>query len=101
MHCDGCNTENARFLRIKFVPIKVDDSGRTVESSKVEYCDLCQNVVPQYARDALGQKVSLPTGFHKPFSYATGTPITSSRQYAEVLKRLNLAQKNGGEIQGK
>lgn len=56
-------------------------------------CGACATVKRDYPRDAFGQRVALPTSWEPKFSYATGTPITSSRQYAEVLKRMNLVQK--------
>ncbi len=94
MTCEGCGSEEARNLKIKFDVVSVDEKGKPTEYKKVVACDVCKGVRPEYPRDALGQKVSLPTGFSKGYSAATGTEITSARQYSEVLKKLNLGQKN-------
>lgn len=56
-------------------------------------CGDCATVKRDYPRDAEGQRVKLPSDFSPHFSYATGENITSSRQYAESLKRQNLVQK--------
>lgn len=94
MTCGGCGSDAARFLKIMFVAQDVDKNGKGSNFKKVEYCDVCKGAKHEYPRDAAGNKVSLPTGFSKKFSYATGTEITSARQYAEVLKKQNLIQKN-------
>ena len=62
-------------------------------TSNIEACSDCGIVKPTYPRDAMGQKVSLPINYHKDYSYAIDGPITGSRQYAEVLKKNNLVQK--------
>lgn len=89
MHKDPCgNCGSAEYRRWK-----TWNEGQEGKRIRYEQCDQCSSIKSEYPRDAAGQKVSLPTGFHKDFSYATGTPITSARQLAEVLKKKDLAQR--------
>lgn len=83
MICSTCNNNQATRIKIQFINDKA-----------VELCDRCGASQISYARDALGQRVQLPEGYQKKFSYATGTPISSNRQYSETLKRMGLAQIN-------
>lgn len=79
MHCNGCGTTKAYKVLTR------------ADSSEV--CNECGHVVDNSPRDANGNKVKVPLSEQGRFSYATGTPILGSRQYADVLKRSNLAQK--------
>lgn len=91
--CEGCANNEARFVRIKFIPTERDEKGNVLNSKKTEVCDKCDNVRPSYARDAAGGKVDVPTGTNM-YSYAIDGRITGSRQYSEILKKHDLSIKN-------
>lgn len=93
MTCEGCGNTAAYQVRTFWVDT-VDGNGVGLgKRQKHEVCDKCGNASPEYPRDGLGNKVDLPESNRGKFSYATGTEMTSSRQYGEVLRRMNLGQK--------
>lgn len=56
-------------------------------------CDRCSSTKPAAHLDALGNRVVVTDDVVGKYSYAIDGPITSKRQYAEVLRRKGLAQK--------
>lgn len=80
LHCDGCNTDLAHRIQIKF---EENEEGNL---EKVEICDMCGSVgnasVPDiYFKGAeLNQNITDRLG--RPI------PLTSRRQKAEVMKKL-------------
>jgi hypothetical protein len=94
MVCEGCGNKNAYRQLVRWHEVR-DENGDVVKRIKIEVCNECSNQEskPQYFRDASGQRVQIPTSELGRFSYATGTPILSTRQYADTLKRMGLSQK--------
>ena len=94
MHCEGCGNDKAYRQLVFWVETK-DENLNVIRRDKVEVCNECSHGEdkPAYPRDAAGNRVSIPTADLGRFSYATGTPMTSARQYANELRRLGLQQK--------
>lgn len=90
--CIGCGTKKATLVRTWWEDIK-DENMNVIKTEKREACNECGNQKPDYPRDAFGNRVSVPTDLIGKFSYATGTRIESSRQYANTLRKMNLVQK--------
>ena len=65
-----------------------------ISRSSGENCNECSGAMPDNRpRDAMGNVVKVSDDVIGKYSYAIGGPITSQRQYAEVLRRKGLAQK--------
>lgn len=94
MTCEGCGNPRALRQFIRWETEK-DENQSVIRSTKIEVCDQCsrESLRPQFARDPDGNKVSVPLSEHGRFSYATGTPILSSHQYANELHKHNLSLK--------
>lgn len=90
--CIGCGTKSATLVKTWWEEVK-DENLNVVRRDMKECCNECANAKPDYPRDAFGNKVTVPTDLVGKFSYATGTVIESSRQYANTLRRMNLVQK--------
>lgn len=69
-----------------------DKEGNYIRAATVS-CDRCNIVKPTAHLDALGNRVVVTDDVIGKYSYATGEPILSKRQYAETLRRKGLAQK--------
>lgn len=76
--CGGCRRENPQAWQ---------------QVADFESCDACGHVLDTSPRDAVGQKVRVPTDALGKYSYAVGEVVHSSRQYADILRRENLALK--------
>lgn len=61
----------------------------------VESCNDCGRIVDGTPRDAIGQKVRIPTGELGKFNYAVGEVVHSARHYSDILKKNSLGLKNG------
>lgn len=96
MTCNGCGSEQARHVRIRFI-----DAPDGKSWAKVETCNVCQDLpnAPPVFRDAAGNVVSWNEP-HSRYSYATDSVITSKKNFSETLKKLNLIQ-HGGDHKGK
>lgn len=66
---------------------------RGMVTANGEACSECTRIGDTRPRDAMGNVVKVSEDVIGKFSYAIDGPITSQRQYAEVLKRKGLAQK--------
>jgi hypothetical protein len=82
MECSTCGNDTAHVVCIQFL-----------NGIREEHCDKCNNVRPTYYRDALGNRVKVTDDVIGKYSYAIDAPITSQRQFAETLRRNNLAQR--------
>ena len=66
---------------------------RGITSVRGDSCSECSRVVDTRPKDAMGNVVKVTDDVIGKFSYAIDGPITSQRQFSEVLKRKGLAQK--------
>lgn len=94
MVCDGCGNQKAYRTFIRWVEVR-NEQQDVIRRDKVEVCNECSasEARPSYARDAAGNRVSVPNSELGRFSYAIGQPIVSNRQYADTLRRMGLSQK--------
>ncbi len=86
MICGRCNSDTPGRIVIKF---------DKVLNKCFEYCTQCADISIASTSgftDAQGNKIALDSKIVGKYSYAIGGPITSKRQFSEVLKRDNLVQ---------
>jgi len=92
--CENCGFKNATRIQIQYWK---DENG---EYQRQERCNGCAMIPDKYFRDALGNRVIGPSDNHAWHSVATGKVHTSTRQYADHLRRNGLVQKDGQNAKG-
>jgi hypothetical protein len=92
--CEGCMTDKAARVQVRYYK---DGNGEFV---KQERCNVCASLPDTHFRDALGNRVIGRSDSASWFSHATGEVHTSTRQFADFLRRNGLVQKDGRNAKG-
>lgn len=91
MYCENCNSDDATKVTIKYHTIEYNIFLKKVS------CNKCagSSIAPSYPRDAMGNRVIGPKDNGSFYSYATDKVHTSTRHFADHLKKEGLIQKDG------